>query len=49
VALTSAKTGLTQEEVMRRFSRGELSLYSLGGAAAGGMALPQQDNSPQRE
>lgn len=40
VALTANKRGLTEEEVLRRFIRGELPLYSLGGATAAGTALP---------
>lgn len=36
VALTAKKYQLSQEEVLRRFIRGELSLLSVGGAAAAG-------------
>jgi hypothetical protein len=49
VALTAAKHGLTQEEVLRRVIRGEIPLISFGGAAAGGMALPQDAGARQEE
>ena len=49
VALTAAKFGLTQEEVLRRVIRGEMPLISFGGAAAAGMALPQDAGTRQEE
>jgi hypothetical protein len=39
VELTAQKLGLSKEEALRRFIRGEIPLYSLGGAAAAGTAL----------
>jgi hypothetical protein len=44
VALTAEKLGLTKEETLRRFIRGELPLYSLAGAAAIGAAAPDALN-----
>jgi hypothetical protein len=40
VALSAEKWGITKDEMLKRFIRGELPLISLGGAAAAGTALP---------
>jgi hypothetical protein len=40
VALTAKRFGLTQEEVLRRLIRHELSLISLGGVMGAGTAIP---------
>jgi hypothetical protein len=42
VALTAFKRGMSQDDVLRRFIRGELPLWSIGGAAAAGSSLPRQ-------
>jgi hypothetical protein len=42
VALTAQKHGMSKEEVLRQFIRGELSLLSLGGIAAAEATLPRE-------
>jgi hypothetical protein len=42
VALTALKRGMSKDEALSRFLRGELPLYSLGGASAAGAAFPRE-------
>jgi hypothetical protein len=47
IRLTAKERGLDAEEMLRRFIRGELPLYSIGGASIAGAAFRPGDEAQE--